>query len=185
MSATIALRVLATAALVILPACAEMSFLHPAKGLEFELTGRIAVRYNHEGSSGNIAWRHRARADELLITSPLGQGVARIERDGEVASVTTSSGRTYRAQHAEALTEQVLGYRVPLAGLADWVRARPAPGPARETRDAHGRVREIQQDGWLVEYLAYGEDGALPTRLRLTYPGLEIRLAISDWKIRP
>lgn len=185
MSASTALRILAAAALVILPGCAELSFLHPAKGLEFELTGRIAVRYNHEGSSGNIAWRHRAQGDELLITSPLGQGVARIERDGEIVSVTTSDRRVYRARDAESLTEQVLGFRVPLGGLADWVRARPAPGPARETRDAHGRLQEIQQNGWLIDYLAYGEDGALPTRLRLTYPGLEIRLAINDWHTRP
>jgi len=184
-SSTIALRIVAAAALVILPACAELSFLHPAKGLEFELTGRIAVRYNHEGSSGNIAWRHRAQGDELLITSPLGQGVARIERDGEVVSVTTSDRRVYRARDAESLTEQVLGFRVPLAGLADWVRARPAPGPARETKDASGRLREIRQNGWQIDYLAYGDAGALPTRLRLTYPGLEIRLAISEWQTRP
>lgn len=185
MSARIALRVLAAAALVFLPACAELSFQHPAKGLEFELTGRIAVRYNHEGSSGNIAWRHRLQGDELLITSPLGQGIARIERDGEVVSVTTSNGRIYRAHNAEALTEQVLGYRVPLAGLADWVRARPAPGPVRATRDARGRLREIQQNGWRVDYLAYGDDGVLPARLSLTYPGLVIRLAISKWQTGP
>jgi len=179
------LRVLAAAVLAILPACAELSFVHSVAGLEFELSGRIAVRYNNEGSSGNIAWRHRATGDEMLITSPLGQGVARIEREGDTVTVTTSDQRVYRAHDAETLTEEVLGFRVPLAGLTDWVRARPAAGPARATRDPRGRLSELTQNGWHIFYLAYRDDGELPARLRLVYPGLELRLAISEWKTRP
>jgi outer membrane lipoprotein LolB len=184
-SATTGLRVLAAATLAILPACAELSFLQPTAGLQFELSGRIAVRYGDEGSSGNISWRHRTTGDEMLITSPLGQGVARIAREGDTVTVTASDGRVYRARDAESLTEQVLGFRVPLAGLADWVRARPAPGPVRQTRDAHGRLSELEQDGWHVYYLAYRDDGALPSRMRLVYPGLELRLAIGAWQARP
>ena len=184
MSVTRGLHVFAAAAaLMMLSACAGLKFQHPAKGLEFALTGRIAVRYNHEGSSGDIEWRHRANGDEMLITSPLGQGIARIERDGDVVSVTTANGRIYRAHDAATLTEQVLGYRLPLAGLADWVRARPAPGPARETRGPNGRLSRIEQNGWRIDYLSYLDDGDLPDRLRLVYPGLELRLAITKWQM--
>ena len=121
----------------------------------------------------------------MLITSPLGQGVARIEREGDTVTVTASDQRVYRARDAETLTEEVLGFRVPLAGLADWVRARPAPGPASATRDSRGRLSELTQDGWHIYYLAYRDDGELPTRLRLVYPGLELRLAISKWQTPP
>lgn len=185
MSATKSLRVLAAAALVILPACAELPFLQSTAGLEFQLSGRIAIRYDDQGSSGNIAWRHRAVGDEMLITSPLGQGVARIEREGDQVTVTGSDGRVYSAHDAESLTEQVLGFRVPLAGLSDWVRAKPAPGPAHETRDALGRLSELEQDGWRIYYLGYGDGSGLPARLRLVYPGLELRLAIDKWQVRP
>lgn len=185
MSATNSLRVLAAGALVILSACAELPFLQPTAGLEFQLSGRIAVRYDDQGSSGNIAWRHRAAGDEMLITSPFGQGVARIEREGDMVTVTASDRRVYRAHDAESLTEQVLGFRVPLAGLSDWVRGKPAPGPARETRDPRGRLSELEQDGWHIYYLAYGDGDGLPARLRLVYPGLELRLAIGEWQVRP
>jgi outer membrane lipoprotein LolB len=184
-SATNSLRVLAAAALVILPACAELPFLQPTTGLEFQLSGRIAVRYDGQGSSGNIAWRHRAAGDEMLITTPLGQGVARIERERDMVTVTASDRRVYRAHDAESLTEQVLGFRVPLEGLSDWVRGKPAPGPARAMRDPRGRLSELEQDGWQIYYLAYGEDNGLPSRLRLVYPGLELRLAIGEWQVRP
>ncbi|MGH8705556.1 MAG: lipoprotein insertase outer membrane protein LolB [Burkholderiales bacterium] len=171
---------LAAAATLLLAACAEFGFLAPGQDLEFELAGRIAVKYRDEAASGNLAWRHRARGDELLITSPLGQGIARIVREGDEVTLTTAEAREFRAADAESLTEQVLGFRLPLAGLADWVRARPAPGPVQARYDAAGRLTELEQSGWRVEYLDWS--GALPSRLRLTYPGLELRLAISEWK---
>jgi outer membrane lipoprotein LolB len=148
---------------------------------EFELAGRIAVRYGGESSSGNVAWRHARDADELLITSSLGQGVARIVRDGEEIILTTAEPREYRAADAEALTEQVLGFRLPLAGLADWVRARPSTeAPAMAEYSSDGRLLSLEQRGWKIEYLEYS--GAKPARMRLTYPGIELRLAISEWK---
>ena len=114
----------AVAALLLLAACATPGFLLSATDAEFDLSGRIAVRYRDDAGSGNIAWRHAARADELLLTSPLGQGIARIVRTGDEVSLTTQDGREFRAADAESLTEQVLGFRLPLLGLADWVRGR-------------------------------------------------------------
>jgi outer membrane lipoprotein LolB len=167
-------------ALALIAGCAQL----PAPGVEapeFELNGRIAVRYRDEATSAAILWRHRSAGDELLISGPLGQGVARITREGETVTLTTAS-EEYRAADAESLTERVLGYRLPLAGLADWVRARPWPlGPAALAEyDLDGRLAVLEQSGWRIEYLEYS--GALPARLRLTYPGIELRLAISEWR---
>ena len=175
-------RTLGAAVLLLLEGCSQLAFLQPTDGLQFELTGRIAVRYGDESSSGNLAWRHRRDGDEMLITSPLGQGIARIVRRGDAVTLTTSEPRDYHAANAELLTEEVLGFRVPLVGLSDWVRGHPAPGPSRARRDEQGRLAELDQLGWKIEYLAYGEDSRLPARMRLLYPGLELRLAISAWR---
>ena len=140
------------------------------------------MRYRDDAGSGNISWRHGARADEMLLTSPLGQGLARIVRSGDEVVLTAQDGREFRAADAESLTEQVLGFRVPLRGLADWVRGRPAPAPApaMQRNDASGRLAELEQAGWRIEYLEY--QGGLPSRLKLSFPGVELRLAISEWK---
>lgn len=175
-------RVIRAAGLLLLAGCTQLPFLQPTDGLQFELSGRIAVKYGDESSSGNVAWRHRRDGDEMLITTPLGQGVARIVRNGDAVTLTTSEPRDYHAANAELLTEEVLGFRLPLVGLSHWVRGRPAAGPARTTRDEQGRLAELEQSGWKIEYLAYGEDGRLPARMRLLYPGLEMRLAISAWR---
>jgi len=134
---------------------------------DFDLNGRIAVRYRDESFSANLAWRHARAGDEMLITSALGQGIARIVREGGEVILTTAEPREYRADDTESLTEMVLGFRVPLEGLAQWVRGLPAP--------------ELEARGWKVEYQERDPEGR-PKRLRLTYPGVELRLAISEWK---
>lgn len=169
---------------LLLAACAEMQFLLPLQDLDFEINGRIALKYGDSAGTGNLAWRHAVRSDEMLLTSPLGQGLARITRDGEQITLTAQDGRQYQAADAETLTERVLGFRLPLVGLADWVRGRaapaPAPAPTSQRRDAEGRLLELEQAGWQIEYQEYDRDR--PMRLRVRYPGLELRLAISEWR---
>ena len=57
-------------------ACAQVE-LKPPSTVDFDLAGRIAARYGNEAFTGNIGWRHAGGGDELLISTPLGQGVAR------------------------------------------------------------------------------------------------------------
>ncbi len=102
-------------------------------------------------------------------------------REGDAVVLTTAEPREYRATDAESITEQVLGFRLPLAGLADWVRARPSGDASfREHKSPDGRLQSLEQSGWRIEYQEY--DGERPSRLRLLYPGIELRLAISSWK---
>jgi outer membrane lipoprotein LolB len=162
-------------------ACATQVELKPPSTAEFDLAGRIAARYGNEAFTGNLNWRHAANGDELLISTPLGQGVARIVREGDAVQLTTADGKQYRAPDAESLTERVLGFRLPLEGLAYWVQGRPsADTPARIDKGPDGKLRALEQRGWKVEYQEYA--GERPSRLRLTYQGIELRLAISEWK---
>ena len=165
---------------VLSAACAHLQTAVPEK-LVFELSARLAARYGAESFSGNLAWRHAERADEMLITTPIGQGVARIVREGDAVTLTTAEPKEYRAADAESITEQVLGFRLPLAGLADWVRGRPSGEASfKEDKSPDGRLQRLEQRGWVIEYQEY--DGDRPKRLRLLYPGIELRLAISSWK---
>jgi outer membrane lipoprotein LolB len=149
-----------------LAACAHVEIKPPEGPLEFSLAGRIAARYGAESFIGNIAWRHARSGDELLINTPTGQGVAQIVRQGEAVLLRTAEPREYRDSDSEALTERVLGFRLPIEGLADWVQGRPSP--------------QLESRGWKVEYQAY-DSQRRPTRMRLTYQGIELRLVISEW----
>lgn len=155
-------------------------------GEAFTLSGRVSVKYAAEAASGKLAWQHGKDTDEILFSTPLGQGVARIVRRDGAVTLTTSDNKEYSASDAETLTERVLGWRLPLAGLSDWVRGRAAAGAPAETRlDGSGRLAELRQSGWVVEFLDYREVSALPARLRLSREDLEIRLFIDQWGSAP
>jgi outer membrane lipoprotein LolB len=102
-------------------------------------------------------------------------------RQGDAVQLTTAEGKEYRAPDAESLTERTLGFRLPLEGLADWVQGHATPGvPAKVEKAADGRLQSLEQRGWKVQYLQY--DGDRPSLMRLNYQGIELRLAISEWK---
>lgn len=167
---------------VFVAACASLPLERdaPAGRDAFELTGRVAVRYGNEGASGRIVWRHSQTTDELLITSPIGQGIASITRRDNEVRLVTADQKEYEAQDVESLTEQVLGWRLPLAGLQNWVQGRADPERHAELeRDAQSRLIALRQGDWRVQYQEY--EGVRPSKLLISYPGLEIRLVVDQW----
>jgi outer membrane lipoprotein LolB len=155
-------------------------------GDAFFLSGRVSVKYGTEAASGKISWQHDLDSDDLLLSSPLGQGVARIVRRDGLVSLTASDQKVYQARDVETLTAQVLGWRLPLEGLPDWVRGRAAAGAPAQTRpDGSGRLADLRQSGWLVELLDYNDASGLPSRLRLSREDVEIRLVIDQWRSAP
>jgi len=155
------------AAVLLVAACAELP--HTPEAFEFELTGRIAARYRDEASSGTLAWRHRAAGDEVLLSSPFGQGLARITRDGEAVTLVTGDGKHYTAADAETLTEQVLGFRCRCGPRRLGARAPRTDAPAQAEYAQDGRLLWLEQRGWRIEYTSY--EGARPKVLKLTTLG--------------
>ena len=103
----------------------------------------------------------------MLSSTPFGQGVARIVRQGEAVQLTTADGKEHRANDVEDLTERVLGFRVPLTGLAETVQGRTSP--------------ELESRGWKIDVQERDPQGR-PTRLRATYQGIDLRLAVTQWR---
>jgi len=153
----------------------------------FALTGRLAIRHDGERSSAGVRWSHRSGVDEILLFTPLGQTMARIGRDAQGVVLDTSD-KHYVAQDAEELTQQVLGWRLPLDGLRYWVLALPAPeSKAGIEHDANGQVSTMRQDGWAIRYTRYAAQASdsLPLRMNLQREGAEIQLLIDEWEIQP
>lgn len=145
------------------------------------LGGRIGIQTEAQSLSGNLRWQHRPDFDSLLLTSPLGQGVARIERSAGGVTLDVPGEAPRTAPDAETLTRDALGYALPVAGLAWWVQALPDPGrPFDAARDASGRLERLKQDGWTIDYLQYVE--TRPRKLTLSRDGLEIRLVADEWQ---
>jgi outer membrane lipoprotein LolB len=162
-----------------------------ARSANFLLTGRAAVKGGKESFSGGVQWRHAERDDEILLLSPLGQTLAQIELNSAGASLTTSEHQSYYAADVESLTEQVLGWHLPLMGLQYWVQGMNSPSTAAEMDlNGDGRVVAIRQDGWNIDYATYFPASAVqvaqihtarPRLLLLKRGDLQIKLVIDTW----
>lgn len=181
---------LAAASLALAAGCAT---LEPAGGASrparesieaFRIEGRIAVRRAGESFSAAIEWQHDAHADEMILSGPLGQGLAHLSSGGGTALLETADQKRYVAADLDGLSGQVFGTPLPVAGLGRWVLGRSAStGAAR--RDAAGRLASLSEQGWEIEYLRY-EDGsrdALPELLQARRQDVEVRLKIDSWSI--
>jgi outer membrane lipoprotein LolB len=185
------IRTKSCAALLVAAALSGCAALEPARPVlprapAFDLVGRMAVSHDERSFSSGVRWQHAAGHDEIWLLTPLGQALAHIVDGAEGAVFTGSDRRQHRARDVEALTRRTLGWELPVARLAWWVRGGIAADGviAEEARDPQGRLIRLQQDGWDITYVYRSQDSAdsLPQRLDLKSEAQSIRLVIDTWQ---
>lgn len=152
----------------------------------FEVTGRLSARHGSDAVAANFRWRHAGENDQLELVSPFGQTIAQLSGDSAQARLQSADGRVATASDWTTLTEQGLGWPLPVQGLAFWIQGAARPGTAFsvETGD-DGRTSVLRQDGWTIVYPSYAQTRAgawRPSRVNLSYPEVELRLAIDAWE---
>ncbi|WP_242447233.1 lipoprotein insertase outer membrane protein LolB [Nitrosomonas supralitoralis] len=155
---------------------------------DFNILGRISIQDKNQSFSGSFRWQHMAASDEILLFTPLGQAVAEITKDLEGVRLITSKLEAFYAPDAESLTEEILGWRLPLNGLQYWIQGTHLPLTAAEKDlDRKDQIINIRQDGWHIHYASFTSSQlnslALPRIINLFYDNLRIRLVIDNWKV--
>ena len=147
----------------------------------FALEARFSLRSEGKSYSGKLSWQHAGVDNVLLLSSPLGQGLAEIRTDLVGARLTMSDGKAYAAKDVEGLTRQVLGYTLPVTQLTEWVQG--ASGDDVLRRDDSGRPLERREAAWHVSYAYDGDDpAALPIRIDVEQTGgIDLRLRVDEW----
>lgn len=121
-------------------------------------------------ATGRFLLQREEGRTRLEVSSPFGQTIARAMVSPGRSTLETADGRWHEAESAETLTESVLGWKVPVARLADWLSARdglPTTADWRVDveRDDSGQPRRMT--------LEWPHD-----RESLEAPGVRIRLVV-------
>jgi len=132
----------------------------------FAFTGRLLIRQGETRHHVRIDWRHTPDRDDILLTTPFGQGIAEIARDATGARLTLADKREFAAPDPDSLTDQVFGFRLPLNGAVGWLLGRPG-------EPVSWRVNVIERDGEGSQ--------ALPSLLELERDDILVRLKVDDW----
>lgn len=152
---------------------------------DFSLKGRIGVITKQKNHSARLAWQHVPENDNIDIYSPLGGKVANIVKTPEQVMLTDNKQKTLHAKDTETLTEDTLGFRLPLAGLSYWSLGKPSNMSIANKIiwDENGRITALEQDGWLITFNKYtaNESYTLPNKVTLKNSQITIKFIIDKW----
>ena len=164
------LRRLAAALAMAAAACATLPPEHAAPALSavpssFAVSGRIAIRQDQKSEIAKLRWTREAGADVWIISSPLGNEVARIESGARGATLTRAGGAPEHAQSFQALTESLLGVALAPDDVAAWLHGeKPRAG-----------------GGWIDETEPAGKV-TLARRVTAQRGDIVVRLVIDDYQ---
>ena len=127
---------------------------------EQRLGGRASVSVGAVGSrpahreSFEFEWLGTAESGQLTLLGPLGQIVAQLSWTPQRAQLRQAGQSTDRlAATPEVLSESVLGERLPVKALGDWLRGRPwGSAPAIATPEGFAQL------GWQVDVRRLASD---------------------------
>jgi outer membrane lipoprotein LolB len=159
---------------------------------DVRLGGRLSVSYRAAGKpeslQGKFLWVQRGEEIDIELLTPLGQTIARIAIAPGRARIEQSGGDVREAASIDQLTEQTLGWTLPVNGLRYWLQGfmPDARGQlASVTPDQSGTLRG---DGWKLRYVSWQADGstAMPKRIDFTrdtaQSELALRVVIDRWQ---
>ncbi|MBC8023201.1 MAG: outer membrane lipoprotein LolB [Burkholderiales bacterium] len=93
------------------------------------MTGRLAVRQGDRSDIAKLRWTHQRAGDVWVISSPLGNEVARIESSGRGATLQRAGSAPESAADFPSLTERLLGVPLDPVALAGWLHGSAASMP--------------------------------------------------------
>jgi outer membrane lipoprotein LolB len=151
--------------------------------------GRFAVRYVDQNGQtrnayGNFDWQQQGDTVTLQLLNPLGQTLAIVTSSPASATLELPNRQPVTADNVTSLMQHTLGFALPVEGLRYWLASSPAPTSHAKTivdPDQTSRMKEIDQEGWKIQYLAYADAPATGVkRLDLTRqdPPLDIKLVL-------
>lgn len=154
------------------------------------LEGRLAVSDKAEGGSGQLSWRQHDGSSRMDFHGALGRGAWRLVADASGAELEFADGTLHRARSIDSLVRRHVGWDVPVEALAWWVRGLAAPGRVQQRLlDEEGRLSELRQNGWNIEFGRYGPVSGLgggvtmPLRMTARQADRTVKLAIRRWEL--
>ena len=133
------------------------------------MSGRIAVRQGDRSDIAKLRWTHERGRDVWVISSPLGNEVARIESGGGGATLQRAGGAPESAPDFPSLTEKLLGVSLDPGELANWL---------------HDPLGPLTKGGWAVKVEETQQAGAVSiARLVIATRGdLSVRLVVDEYR---
>lgn len=124
-----------------------------------DLSGKLSVNYQKDGRqesiTGNFNWEQRPGAIDVALISPLGQTVATINVTPTAATLVQGGQEPRTADDIDSLTQQTLGWPLPVSGLRDWLQGYALDGQGQRFRASPANNSVTTRDGWRLRFVEW------------------------------
>ena len=129
-----------------------------------DLSGKLSVNYQKDGRqesiTGNFDWEQRPGAIDVALISPLGQTVATINVTPNSATLVQGGQEPRTADDIDSLTQQTLGWPLPVSGLRDWLQGYAVDGHGQRFRASPANNSVTTRDGWRLRFVEWQDAAA-------------------------
>lgn len=154
----------------------------------WSLSGKMGVFTADERKSVGIYWQQFGPDFHIRLSGPLGVTVVDIQKTADEKIII--DGKEYYSTDAEQLITELSGMVLPITQLQQWIKGNPRA--ASYQLDDNQQVSSLigsdkNNNQWIIIFDDYRtiEHTNLPHKLQLTRGDLQLKFAISTWKISP
>jgi outer membrane lipoprotein LolB len=131
-----------------------------------DLNGSIAVNYQNNGEqhpvNGKFSWAQRPGRVDVSVFDPFGQTVAEITVTPDTATLTQPKREPRTAKDIDTLTQQTLGWPLPVAGLRDWLQGYAVDAQGKRFAASPANSNVVTRDGWRLRFVDWQKGTATP-----------------------
>ncbi|MEN0038534.1 MAG: lipoprotein insertase outer membrane protein LolB [Cellvibrio sp.] len=188
--------------LILASGCAHRGSLTPPQNVQehqrqlqavsdWQLAGKLGIRTADDSGSASLKWAQQLANYQINLSGPLGQKRMIITGTPDKVRLEQTGEPVQEAKTAEALIKKSVGWTLPVAQLAYWVRGVPAP-KLRITQlqqNENGLIDQLIQGDWSISYSNYRDqsvNGALlplPGKITAEYKDVRLVLVIREWNL--
>ena len=154
----------AAAGALLLAACATTGAPPPNAPVapyreQLELDGRLFVNFEKDGKPDTLSvkfnWQQQGPRVDVSLATPLGQTVAKISVTPQAATLTQAGRAPLTAADIDGLTQEALGWPLPVSGLRDWLQGYATGADGKRFAAAPGNHSVLTADGWQLSFVSW------------------------------
>jgi len=138
---------------------------NPKASEHWRLEGKIAMQNDGKMETASLDWQQNYQQYQIRIFGPLGLGAVELDGNPQGVTLTDNNGKIYQAASAEMLSQQILGYPLPIEDLVYWLKG----------------VKTKHYHGWSVHYLSYDQNN-MPKLVSASHSSIYLRIFIDKWQ---
>ncbi len=145
----------------------------------WNMQGVVNLRYRERRWNFNIRWECTHQSSVLDLYTVRGDKLMEFEVTPQQARAKDRRGQSYSEPNGEALALKLLGVRMPIDSLCQWLIGIPDAGGVKPQfeLDDQGRLASLIQFGWHIGYQDYRDASnslSLPGKLILRKGNIQI-----------